>query len=200
MRRIQAIPTQYNGTTFRSRTEAKWAVFFDKQGIPYQYEPEGYQTLDGWYLPDFRFSDAPSMIFFEVKPDQPTKPEYRLMRALADGALAHVFVAHGTPSENCFIEKVYASGRTEQWFFGYEHEGSCGYLTTQLWGNGHDLPIRQVKNPMGAYTCGPSGSLNEAGRAHFDHKPGKVRASESLRQSKLVREIVKPPERKVIGQ
>jgi hypothetical protein len=188
VKRIQSIPTVYNGITFRSRTEAKWAFFFDQQRIPYQYEPEGFQTSDGWYLPDFRFSEAPSPIFFEVKPDQPTKPEYRLLRALADNTLSHVFVAHGAPSRNCFIEKVYASGRTEQWHFAYEHQGHCGYLTTQLLGGGLELPIRQVKNPMGAYTSGPGGGLDDAGRAHFDHKPGRIRASESLRQSKLVRE------------
>lgn len=212
MKRIQSIPTVYNGITFRSRTEARWAYFFDRQRISYQYEPEGYQTSDGWYLPDFRFSEAPSQVFFEVKPDQPTRPEYRLLRALADNAMAHVFVAHGSPSKTCFVEKVYASGRTEQWFFAYEHEETCGYLTTTLWGNGLDLPIRKVKKPMGAYGNGPDASLDEAGRIHIDHRPpGRIRASESLRQSKLVREeprVLTPkeareismPERKVLGR
>jgi hypothetical protein len=201
VKRIQSIPTVYNGTTFRSRTEARWAYFFDRQRISYQYEPEGFQTTEGWYLPDFRFSEAPSQIFFEVKPDQPTKPEYRLLRALADNALAHVFVAHGSPSANVFIEKVYASGRTEQWFFAYEHETTtCGYLTTQLWGGGLELAIKQVANPMGAYASGPANSLDEAGRVHIDHRPpGRIRASSSLRESKLVRGDGQPKERKVVG-
>lgn len=50
---IQAIETRYAGCRFRSRLEARWAVFFDTLGIPWEYEPEGFD-LDGlWYLPDF---------------------------------------------------------------------------------------------------------------------------------------------------
>ena len=50
---IKAIETQYKGYKFRSRLEARWAVFFDAMNIEYQYEVEGFD-LDGvWYLPDF---------------------------------------------------------------------------------------------------------------------------------------------------
>ncbi len=50
---LKPIETEYNGYRFRSRLEARWAVFFDKIGIRYEYEKEGYD-LDGvWYLPDF---------------------------------------------------------------------------------------------------------------------------------------------------
>ena len=50
---IRAIETVYNGYKFRSRLEAKWAVFFDAVGIKYQYEIEGYEMDDIRYLPDF---------------------------------------------------------------------------------------------------------------------------------------------------
>lgn len=51
---IKPIETFYNGYRFRSRLEAKWAVFFDDVGIPYEYETEGYVLPDGrYYLPDF---------------------------------------------------------------------------------------------------------------------------------------------------
>lgn len=63
---IKAIETEYNGYRFRSRAEARWAVFFDACGIKYQYEPEGYKLSDGtFYLPDFYLPD--SKTFFEVK-------------------------------------------------------------------------------------------------------------------------------------
>jgi len=39
---IKPIETVYNGYRFRSRLEARWAVFFDAAGIKYEYEPEGY--------------------------------------------------------------------------------------------------------------------------------------------------------------
>ena len=51
---IQPIETRYKGYKFRSRLEAKWAVFFDACGIDWDYEPEGYNLGDGiYYLPDF---------------------------------------------------------------------------------------------------------------------------------------------------
>lgn len=50
---LKVIETIYNDYRFRSRVEARWAVFFDTLGIRYEYEKEGYD-LDGvWYLPDF---------------------------------------------------------------------------------------------------------------------------------------------------
>lgn len=51
---IKAIETNYKGYKFRSRLEARWAVFFDTAGIAWEYEPEGYVMSDGTkYLPDF---------------------------------------------------------------------------------------------------------------------------------------------------
>lgn len=63
---MKAIETRYNGHRFRSRTEARWAVFFDTAGIPYEYEPEGFMLGDGiQYLPDFYLPTID--VWFEVK-------------------------------------------------------------------------------------------------------------------------------------
>lgn len=52
---MRAIETHYNGFKFRSRLEARWAVFFDTLGVKYEYEPQGYELPSGrFYLPDFR--------------------------------------------------------------------------------------------------------------------------------------------------
>ena len=51
---IRPIETRYADCRFRSRTEARWAVFFDALGIEWHYELEGYQLPSGRkYLPDF---------------------------------------------------------------------------------------------------------------------------------------------------
>jgi hypothetical protein len=54
---IQAIETNYKGYRFRSRLEARWAVFLDETGIGWEYEPQGIKvkTPTGRinYLPDF---------------------------------------------------------------------------------------------------------------------------------------------------
>jgi hypothetical protein len=68
MAMIKAIQTEYNGIKFRSRLEAKWAVFFDTAKIRYEYEPEGYETEEGGkYLPDFYLPDFD--LYVEVKRD-----------------------------------------------------------------------------------------------------------------------------------
>lgn len=52
---IKAIETSYRGYRFRSRLEARWAVFFETLGVKWEYEPEGFELPDGdRYLPDFR--------------------------------------------------------------------------------------------------------------------------------------------------
>lgn len=43
---IKAIETQYKGYRFRSRLEARWAIYFDTLGVPWQYEPEGFDLTD----------------------------------------------------------------------------------------------------------------------------------------------------------
>lgn len=70
---IQAIETVYHGYRFRSRLEARWAVFFDALGIAWTYEPEGYDLNGKWYLPDFWLPEFP--LFIEIKPFDATKLE-----------------------------------------------------------------------------------------------------------------------------
>src|SRR6187402_3278288 len=51
---IRSIKTRYKGCQFRSRLEARWAVFFDALNIIWEYEKEGFRLSDGTlYLPDF---------------------------------------------------------------------------------------------------------------------------------------------------
>lgn len=65
----KAIETIYNGYKFRSRLEARWAVFFDECGIEYQYEPEGFDLGDGYYyLPDFYLPEQDIWIEIKGKP------------------------------------------------------------------------------------------------------------------------------------
>ncbi len=40
---MKPIETEYKGYRFRSRLEARWAVFFDACGVDWEYEPEGYR-------------------------------------------------------------------------------------------------------------------------------------------------------------
>ena len=56
--------TEYGGTTFRSQLEARWAAWFDKRGMAWEYEPA---RFDGW-TPDFRLALNDGEAYAEVKP------------------------------------------------------------------------------------------------------------------------------------
>lgn len=92
---IQPIQTRYAGCRFRSRLEARWAVFFDTVGVRWEYEPQGFHigpyptcetdagvTLREWdYLPDFLLPDCGTWV--EVKGNG-RELDTDLMRAAAE--------------------------------------------------------------------------------------------------------------------
>lgn len=73
---MKPIETIYKGYRFRSRLEARWAVFFDALGLKWDYEIEGFELDDGSkYLPDFYL---PELDFYaEVKPGEFSVGEVR---------------------------------------------------------------------------------------------------------------------------
>jgi hypothetical protein len=112
---IQAIETEYNGYRFRSRTEARWAVFFDAAGIRYEYEKEGFELPCGRYLPDFFLPDI--NYWFEVKGQVPTADEIARCCFLYDGTEKPVFIAVGAPTPEfqlIHIPLLLSSGEFDQ--------------------------------------------------------------------------------------
>lgn len=79
---VKAIETEYAGYRFRSRLEARWAVFLDHLGVQWEYEAQGYETAGGRYLPDFWLPEIG--IWAEVKGVM-TRPDLaKIMRAIFD--------------------------------------------------------------------------------------------------------------------
>jgi hypothetical protein len=71
--KIKAIETKYSGRYFRSRLEARWAVWFTEMGIKWEYEIVG-MDLDGErYLPDFFLPEFDWHI--EIKPMEISRME-----------------------------------------------------------------------------------------------------------------------------
>lgn len=91
----QPIPTRYAGCHFRSRLEARWAVFFDALDIPWEYEHEGYE-YEGWrYLPDFYLPTIGCYV--EVKGDaSKVTDDYLTMLGHVGHFLPGVHSARGT--------------------------------------------------------------------------------------------------------
>lgn len=82
---IQAIQTYYRGTYYRSRIEARWAVFFDVLGLKHEYEPDKFELPNRRYIPDFRVftgacCDHQQDVFLEVKGPPPTPDELSKLR------------------------------------------------------------------------------------------------------------------------
>ncbi|MFJ9012290.1 hypothetical protein [Streptomyces canus] len=63
---VEALPTVYRGTTFRSALEASWAATLDTLGVTWEYEPETITLPSGArYIPDFRLPEIGAWL--EVK-------------------------------------------------------------------------------------------------------------------------------------
>jgi hypothetical protein len=78
---IKAIQTRHDGYYFRSRLEARWAVFFNEMKIPYKYEIEGFNVGNKRYLPDFFLPLSKTWV--EVKGDLSTL-DYELLGLCVD--------------------------------------------------------------------------------------------------------------------
>lgn len=96
---IKAIPTRYEGVTFRSRLEARWALFFDAIGTAWEYEPQGYDLGDGmWYLPDFWIPEWGCYV--EIKPTVENTGALVLASMLAEQSRKGVIVIMGYPNHD----------------------------------------------------------------------------------------------------
>lgn len=123
--KIKPIETVYNGYRFRSRLEARWAVFFDALGIKYYYEYNGFDLGDaGRYLPDFWLPEFSTWI--EIKGD-PGERESAFVKAKAlfDLTGCPVGVFEGLPGENLGAFFLYdatdttAGGSSEPFYGGF---------------------------------------------------------------------------------
>lgn len=83
MANIKAIPTRYRGYAFRSRLEARYAVFLDALGVRWEYESQGYDLGEaGYYLPDFWLPVQKAWI--EIKGVPPSPRDAAKIRAVEE--------------------------------------------------------------------------------------------------------------------
>lgn len=125
---VAAIETAYKGYRFRSRLEARWAVFFDALGLRWEYEKEGFGLPSGRYLPDFwlptPWGEYPAAgLWVEIKGIDPTGKEMQLLDELCFHTKHTSYIMQGLPFEH----KVYS----------VHHSDSAGSFLTF---DGHDLP------------------------------------------------------------
>ena len=111
---ITPLQTSYKGYHFRSRTEARWAVFLDAMSIPWSYEPDGFQLTHGRYLPDFwistpHFGDGAGY-WLEIKGAKPDRYALNALRELCMRTGHHGVMVWGEIGKTYPIE-VHYDGR-----------------------------------------------------------------------------------------
>lgn len=159
---IQAIPTRYRDVLFRSRLEARWAVFFELAGIPWAHEPTGYRVGGlGPYLPDFHLSvtiGGRKGVFVEVKAN---RERANMMLLETFGALGDdpILLLDGPPAPRPF--PLFRKGGGPEWAaFG---EGLIRHLALSH-GHGEADPGRRVFVDRQTEKA-----INEAMACRFEH-------------------------------
>jgi hypothetical protein len=97
---MKAISTIYKGGRFRSRLEARWAIFFDSIDIGWEYETEGFELDKTKYLTDFKllaFGANEVDLFVEIKPRRPNYEEIKKCYEVSVGTNSDVLLICGTP-------------------------------------------------------------------------------------------------------
>lgn len=100
---MKPIETIYKGYRFRSRLEARWAVFLDGLNIRWEYEKEGYDLGEaGWYLPDFWLPGVDGGTWLEVKGEAPgmNSEAVRKLAILCSHTDKRGLLVFGEPYEN----------------------------------------------------------------------------------------------------
>jgi hypothetical protein len=94
---VRAKDTAYGGILYRSRLEASWAEFFDKNQIRHKYEPKRFDLGIDTYLPDFWLPEFG--LWVEIKPYRQERAHSKCYR-LAIESRRHVLLIQGKPTKN----------------------------------------------------------------------------------------------------
>lgn len=122
------IETEYKGYRFRSRLEARWAVFFDMMGIYYVYEPEGFERRFAdeviRYLPDFylpRYGLYAEVKSARMRSEISAEDEYRMSwlidfnGPLADGLIMLGYIPDSVGATSMYYAVQRWSGKSLEW-------------------------------------------------------------------------------------
>jgi hypothetical protein len=94
----------YSGKVFRSRLEARWAVFLDLLGVNWDYEPCHYEIgPDLYYLPDFYLPDHQMWLEVKGAPFMDTASYAKVLGAVAGPQRIPLREYPYTPSERLLL-------------------------------------------------------------------------------------------------
>lgn len=187
---VKPIETEYNGYRFRSRLEARWAVFFDAIGAKWEYEPEGFQLKDGTrYLPDFllhgvrgRGANEEGDIYIEIKGVLTQEDLHKIEM------FPMPIIIFGQIPDATWKEGFYSDGtHYAYWAFDYNKDDNDNfynllysegddYWTEPVAGKGGGLVLDYPDNPYDFVDGGLTAEAYKAARqARFEHgEHGKI--------------------------
>ena len=126
---IAAIETVYRGVTFRSRLEARWALFFETLGYAWLYEQEAYRLDEVTsYLPDFVLPE-PGLIV-EIKPSSPTKEVVRKCCLLSTILEKGVVICAGEPGAWLHTQSTISVAYEGEWQQGDFQWRACAHCSS----------------------------------------------------------------------
>jgi hypothetical protein len=98
---FEALETVAFSHKFRSRLEARWAVFFENLSLKWEYEPQGFLIDDVSYLPDFRvFTPQGKEIWYEIKPLNVSKDhKFSSFASKIDEGYGRTVLVSGSPRD-----------------------------------------------------------------------------------------------------
>lgn len=170
----KSIDTSYNGYKFRSRTEARWAVFFDELRIAYDFEPKGFDLNGVRYLPDFHLTNGlvlhefePTQldqIWVEIKPDPNiTDNERKKMAEFVKQTDHHILLIAGQPDINTTLRFI-------------DHHPETGWFVTD---------VRWLELPDGQIGLVPIENLNNSELLIQTNTPRLRAALDKARQARF---------------
>jgi hypothetical protein len=173
---LKAIETCFDGYRFRSRLEARWAVFFKTLKVPFEYEKEGFNLgRSGYYLPDFYLPNQKCWI--EIKPNGKAVVDYYDPRycVLAGESATPVLVVAGNPWPGEYEIYTFALlGKTVHAWLVAPSVFALGENPQEVWIMRHD----------GAAVC--FNPMNSVGRSYPDIRhPGLMRAYTAARSARF---------------
>jgi hypothetical protein len=168
---IKAIETRYRGYRFRSRLEARWAVFFTNLSIDWQYEPQGFEMAAGErYLPDLYLPHFNGGLYVEVKPEG---GDFEKAERFARSAHKQMFFAEGIPEDKGY--RIITFSMDENDPDGMIEECCCFHCRYLGGGkNGHEHRLYMGWGDEIIYLGGMGGALVDsaceaAKSARFEH-------------------------------
>jgi hypothetical protein len=115
----EAIPTRIEDIDFRSRLEARWAVFLASAGYDFRYEFKTFKGPGFYYTPDFWVNVDGNLLILEIKPAGYVSSEWdrfkwRWMHSTLKENVAtnaEFAVIYGMP----YLERHYSSWAKTKW-------------------------------------------------------------------------------------